>query len=280
MSLLISAVAAFTFASSAAAQQQSVDGVLSVQESSSQGEYFVELDNGESYDVTAMPGCLPPEIKNGMAQINCSLSDGPVYYFDESTREIVQICSWLSDAENCPPRQWPIEAPGCDGRVSTDILGTWRLSSYAGPSGFSPVGGRGPSGAWPNDGGWSMTIAADSIAFDIYESAQIERPYAVVAQDDQRYVLELRDDFGETETIDIELAPCGLVVEAEAACTSFCQNMHNDVPFETVREIVLKLTAGRLDDDLVEEMLSRASDTTQRRSFFPVRSYFRQVILD
>jgi hypothetical protein len=235
----------------------------------------IQLPNGELIRLAPNDGCLPPESRGGLVKVDCSRFDGPTYYFDESTREIIEACSfWFPDLRRCPPKQWPIEVPGCAGRVPQTITGTWRF--YAIPT---------ASGFWPTDGGWTMTLADGSITFDLYGFAQVERSYTVVERDDQRYSLKIRDGLTET-AVDIELAPCGLLVEGQAVCDAFCKNIASEVGTPTdaqLREIVARSLGDRFDEDTVERILESIPDAAQQQQpqpLFPERAFFLEVTND
>jgi hypothetical protein len=125
---------------------------------------------------------------------------------------MVESCSfWFPDPNRCPPKEWPIETPGCDGQVPPGITGAWTLHALPTAGGFSPIGG-----------GWTIRLSDNSITFDLSGSAKLERSYAVLEQDDQRFSLEIRDDRSARTVVDVELAPCGLFIESEAVCDAFC----------------------------------------------------------
>jgi len=239
--------------------------------------YTVELV-GEDIDVTSInASCTAPQTRNGIVRINCSILDGPVYFFDESTNKIISICPFwgcdlLDDDEQrqtcrteCPPKQWPIEVPNCDNQVVESILGTWRLESSLLPSGLSRT-----------HGGWSMTIADDSVLFDFQEVVQFNRSYAVVENKNRHYVLELKDESGETDTITIKLMQCGLMVEPKAVCSAFCKNLHNEFSEEDRRAILRLLLVG-FDDSKIEEFIKMSFEEPQQ-PFFSNHSFFREVI--
>jgi hypothetical protein len=141
----------------------------------------IELANGDLIPVGPKHWCMPPLTRNGLIKVDCTPFDGPAYYFDESTRTMVKACSfWVSDPKRCPPKQWPIDVPGCEGRVPQRITGTWRYFAMPAAGGFSRV-----------DRGWTMAVTDESITFDFPGFASIERAYAVIEQDDQRYSLEI-----------------------------------------------------------------------------------------
>ena len=172
----------------------------------------IEMPNGDLIPVGRRDGCVQPIPRGGLIKVDCTPFDGPAYYFDEPTRAMVESCSfWFPDPNRCPPKEWPIETPGCDGQVPPGITGAWTLHALPTAGGFSPIGG-----------GWTITLSDNSITFDLSGSAKLERSYAVVEQDDQRFSLEIRDDRSARTVVDVELAPCGLFIESEAVCDAFC----------------------------------------------------------
>ncbi|HLF11701.1 MAG TPA: hypothetical protein VJA26_10850 [Gammaproteobacteria bacterium] len=235
----------------------------------------IELPNGE---LRSLAGCLPPVSRGGVIKVDCTLDDGPAHYFDESTRAMIESCSfWFADPKRCPPKRWPLDLPGCDGTVPEGITGTWRFYASPAASGFSPT-----------TGGWTMTLAEGSMSFDFYGTVQIERSYTVVQQSDRRYALEIRDDSSATTAIDIELAPCGILVEANAVCDAFCENIASEFGAPTdaqLRAIVANSLGDRVDEDTLERILETARELEQRQGqqpqpLFPERAYFREVIDD
>ncbi len=244
-------------------------------------EIYTVKRGGEVIDVTSIHRCFPPQTRNGIVRINCSAFDGPVYFFDESTRENISICPFwgcdlLDDDEKkqtcrteCPPKQWPLEVPDCDKQFVESILGTWRLESTVSPGGLAK-----------NHGGWSMTIAADSMLFDFYKIVQIERSFAVIHNKNRQYILEQKDETGETETINIKLMPCGLMVDSEAVCSAFCENFLDEFSEEDRRIIILKLLSDAFDDSTVEEIIKRSAEERGQHPVFQNHSFFREVITD
>ena len=242
-------------------------------------EIYKYESNGKEIEVNSNGnGCTAPETRNGIVRIDCSRLDGPRYFFDESTREIISICPFwgcdiLKDNEQnqtckteCPPKQWPIEISDCDNQVVEGILGTWRLESTLTPSGLSRT-----------HGGWSMTIADDSVLFDFQEVVQFKRSYAVVEKDNRYYKLELEDESEEIETINIKLMPCGLMIEPKAVCSAFCKNLHSEFSEED-RRAILSIVAVGFDDSMIEEFIKRSLEESHQQPFFSNHSFFREVI--
>jgi len=132
-----------------------------------------------------------------------------------------------------------------------------------------------------------MTLADGSITFDLYGFAKVERSYTVVERDEQRYSLEIRDGLTET-AIDIELAPCGLLVEGQGVCDAFCKNIASEVGTPTdaqLREIVARRLGDRFDLDTLERILESIPDAEQRQQqkpqpLFPERAFFLEVTND
>jgi hypothetical protein len=130
-----------------------------------------------------------------------------------------------------------------------------------------------------------MTLSERTINFDFYGVRKIERAYAIVGRDDLRYYLELRDDFSGTTTIAMELAPCGLLVEAEAGCDVFCDNVAREMGTPTDQELrdVLKKSVGdKFDEATLERILQDTPNEAERRQqppqpLFPERVFFRRV---
>jgi hypothetical protein len=133
-----------------------------------------------------------------------------------------------------------------------------------------------------------MTLSEGAMNFDFYGVTELERAYTIVDRDDRRYALELRDDFSETTAIDIELAPCGLFVEAEAFCDAFCENVakeHGTPTDEQLREVLAKSLGDRFDEATLEQILRSIPEEAERRQqrpqpLFPERAFFRPVIDD
>jgi hypothetical protein len=176
----------------------------------------IEMPDGKLTSVARNAGCAPPVFSGGVIMVDCAvLNDGPVHYFDEGTRAMIESCpSWSADAKRCPPRQWPIELPDCDGAVPQGVTGTWRFYALPGADGFYPV-----------TVGWAMTLEDGSISFDFYGVEQSERSYTVIYRGERRYELRIEDDRGATTAAAIELAPCGMIVETAAMCDVFCENL-------------------------------------------------------
>jgi hypothetical protein len=143
-----------------------------------------------------------------------------------------------------PPAQSvePIELRICDalfdlGEAATPqgITGPWPQYALSTADGFVGV-----------EGGLTMTLADESITFNFDDSARVERSYAVLEQNNQRYSLEIRDDRSARTLVDIELVPCGLLVESKGTCDSFCENLDEELGPPTEEEI--RHMARRLTD--------------------------------
>ena len=245
-------------------------------------EVFTVEHDGELIDVSSSNiHCLPPEARNGIVRINCSMFDGPVYFFDELTKDNISICTFwgcglLRDDEEreacktkCPPKRWPIEIPDCDSQVVEGIEGTWRHDLNVSPGGLSPV-----------RRGSSMTFTTDSVIFNYYEIVKIKRSYSIVESENRQYILELKDQQGESERLNIKLMPCGLEVKSKDGCSAFCQNVRDDISEEDFREIVIKVLSGGSDDSLIEAVLQQPAEVWRQQSIFPKHSFFREVITD
>jgi hypothetical protein len=88
--------------------------------------------------------------------------------------------------------------------------------------------------------------------------------------------LEIKDNTSATTAIDIELAPCGMLVEANAGCDLFCENIAREVgtPSEAqVRELVAK-SLGNVDETTLQSILKTAREP---QPLFPERAFFRTV---
>jgi hypothetical protein len=216
---------------------------------------------------------LPPVSSGGVIKVDCTPLDGPAHYFDESTRAMIESCSfWFADPKRCPPKQWPLDLPDCDGTVPQGITGIWRFYAIPAASGF-----------FPTTGGWTMTLAEGSMSFDFYGTVPAERSYTVVEQSDRRYALEISDDSSATTAIDIELAPCGILVEANAVCDAFCENIGGEVGAPTdaqLRSMVANSFGDSVDEDTLERILETIRESEQPQQpqpLFPARAYFRDL---
>lgn len=212
----------------------------------------IELPNGELRPLTRKQGCLPPVSKGGMIEVDCTVSDGPAYYFDETSRSMIEVCSfWNADPKRCPPKQWPITPANCEGRVSADITGSWHLDSVAMADGFAPVS-VGPV----------IRITDSSVFFGGHGALEVERSYSIVSQSDRRYELRLTDDMGESLKLGVELTACGLVMESDTLCGAFCENLRDE----------WLDSAGDAARQLSNQFVSPAD---RRLPIFPPRSLFR-----
>jgi hypothetical protein len=228
----------------------------------------IELPNGDLISVRREGGCLPPVTRNGLIKVDCTPFDGPAYYFDASTRAMVEPCSfWFADSARCPPKRWPVDVPGCDATVPQSVTGTWRFYAVPTAGGFSPV-----------NGGWTMTLTDRSITFDLNDSVRIERRYGVVRQENRRYSLELRDDRSAKAVVDLELASCGLFVESEGVCDAFCRNFADEVGAPTEEQIqeMAKRISDSQNGDSAEPIVAaiRESIAQGPQAVFPKRSFF------
>jgi hypothetical protein len=235
----------------------------------------IEMPDGERISVARKAGCSPPVSRGGVIKVDCTPTDGPAHYFDESTGAMIESCSfWFPDPKRCPPNRWPVEVQGCDGAVPQDITGTWRFHALPSAGGFSSV-----------NGGWTMTLADGSISFDFPAFAQVVRSYTVIDRRDRRYTVEVEDAAAATTTLDIELAACGMLVEANAGCDAFCENMASEVGTPTEEQLRAML-AKSLPESVDEATLARiveSAKSQQRqdpRPLFPERAFFRAVTND
>ena len=230
----------------------------------------IALPNGELAPLRREGGCLPPVTRGGLIKIDCTVSDGPAHYFDASTRAMVESCSfWFPDPRRCPPKQWPVDVPGCETEVPQGITGTWRFYAIPAAGGFSAV-----------DNGWIMTLTDESITFTFDGFAPLQRSYTVLEHGDRRYALEIRDARSAATRVDVELAPCGLFVESEATCDAFCENLADDVGAPTpteqeIRELARRVT-GTQNDESLERMVAAIRESIEQgpRSIFLERAFF------
>jgi hypothetical protein len=225
----------------------------------------IELPNGKLISVRRESGCMPPLTRGGLIKVDCTLLDGPAYYFDASTRAMVEPCSfWFPDSSRCPPKQWPVEVPGCSAEVPQSIRGTWRFYAVPTAGGFSPV-----------NGGWTITFADKFITFNLGDSIQIKRAYAVLERKNYQYSLELRDDRSEKTLVDLELASCGLFIESRGVCDAFCKNFAEEVPVPTekqIQEVARRIGGGQNADEIVGAI--RRSIEQGPQPIFPERAFF------
>ena len=249
-------------------QQEYQDQLRRSHLTGSDDDLSIALPNGELVPLSRRHGCLPPESRGSVIKVDCTPFDGPAYYFDESTRAMIETCSfWFPDPRRCPPKQWPIDIPGCDGPISQSITGAWRLHALPTAGDFSPV-----------SGGWTMTLADESITFDFNGSARLERPYAVVEQDNQRFSLEIRDDQSASTVVDFELAPCGLFIESEGVCDALCENIASEVGVPTdeqIRDIARRIGGGQ-DDETLQRIVATIRESIEQgpHPIFPERAFF------
>jgi hypothetical protein len=232
----------------------------------------IEMPDGKLSSVARSAGCTPPLSRGGLIQVDCAgLEDGVVYYFDESTRAMIEVCgTWSDDQKRCPPPQWPIEVPDCDGAVPQSITSAWRFYALPGSDGFYPV-----------TAGWSMTLDDDSLSFDFYGVANVVRSYTAVATGDGRYALEIKDARSATTAIQVELAQCGMIVEADGVCDAFCQNLAEEIgtpPEEDLRTVVRRSLGDNVDEATVDRILADAAKARpqQPQTVFPERAFLRQ----
>lgn len=232
----------------------------------SDDELALATPDGELRPLTR--GCVPPVTKGGLIKVDCTVSDGPAYYFDASTRAMIESCSfWFPDPKRCPPKQWPVDVPACDATIPDRINGTWRLYAIPGAGGFSPI-----------DDGWTMTLTGESMTFVFSGRAPLERSYEVLERRDRRYSLEISDTRFAKTRIDVELAPCGLFVESEEICDAFCENFAAEVGVPTEQEIreVARRIAGERNGESLERMVTalRASIEQGPRPLFRERAFY------
>ena len=153
-------------------------------------------------------------------------------------------------------------------------VGTWHFYALPGAGGFYPV-----------TAGWVMTLDEGSISFDFYGTHHVERSYTVVERSDRRYELEIKDARAATMAIAIELAPCGMLVEAEALCDAFCENFASELGTPTEAEL-RAIVASSLGDEVDEATLDRilqdigTAEQPPQPPVFPERAYFRAVASD
>jgi hypothetical protein len=228
----------------------------------------IELPSGEVIPINRGSGCLPPQKRGGLIKVDCTPLDGPAHYFDESTRTMVESCSfWFPDPKRCPPKPWPVDVPGCDAELPLSITGTWRYFALPSAGGFSSV-----------DRGWTMTLDGRSITFDFGGFAKIERSYSVVQGDKQRYSLEMRDDRSAKTLVDFELAPCGLFIESEGICDAFCENLADELGVPTddqIRDIAQQIGGGQ-DEKSLEQIVATIRESIEQgpQPIFPKRAFF------
>lgn len=213
-------------------------------------------------------GCIPPMTKGGLIKIDCTMLDGPAYYFDASTRAMIESCSfWSPEAKRCPPKGWPVDVPGCDAELPQSITGSWRLYALPGAGGFSKL-----------DNGWTMTLNGEAITFAVNGRATLQRSYEVLERRDGRYSLEISDARSARTRIDLELAPCGLFVESEEFCDAFCKNFAAEVGVPTeqeIREVARRIT-GEPNGESLERIVAALRQSVEQgpRPLFLERAFF------
>jgi hypothetical protein len=100
----------------------------------------IEDASGELMYFRDVRGCTTPLSRGGLIKVDCTMEDRPAYYFDDSTRELVAACSvWTYDPQHCPPKRWPIDLPGCNGRFPESITGTWQLYAIPGSGAYDRI---------------------------------------------------------------------------------------------------------------------------------------------
>jgi hypothetical protein len=232
----------------------------------------IEMPDGELVPLSRRNGCLPPVTKAGVIKVDCTLNDGPAHYFDESTRMMIESCSfWFPDAKRCPPKQWPVEVEGCDGAIPQGIEATWRIYAMPAAAGFYTL-----------SGGWEMTFDEDSVLFDFDGFPRVTRSYAVIESGGDRYRLEITDATSTTTTIDLALSACGMFVESEARCDSFCENVTRELgrPSEDQLRAVLAKSLGGVANQAEVERIVKELATAEPGPLFPERAYFLLVGAD
>jgi hypothetical protein len=231
----------------------------------------IEMPGGELLALSRRAGCLPPVAKAGVIKIDCTLHDGPAHYFDESTRLMIESCSfWFPDAKRCPPKQWPVEVEGCDGKVPQSIEGTWRLYAMTATDYYAV------------SDGWEMTLDQGSVVFDFDGFPRVTRPYAITESGTDRYRLEIKDAMAATTAIDVEFSSCGMFVESEARCDSFCSNVTRELgrPTEDQFRAAVAKSLGGVADEAALERIVKELATAEPGPLFPERAYFLLVGAD
>ena len=257
--------------------------------------YMFEGERNKTGETRERIPCSTPQPKNGIVAIDCSFFDGPVFYFDETTGKNISICPlWgcdtLDDVKQrracnteCPPKHRydnedlrglieVTEPPtACDGQHAESIVGAWRVDPAwtrreyvkAHPEVTESSVMVGESGV--------MTITAKLIVLEIANIGQIRRAYTLIGGSSHRYLLEQRDNAGATATVNLDVVPCGLVMEAPTPCTNaFCEN---------ARDEVFKLLADKLGNGDAAT-LRRNSEAAKLDRIILDRVYYRQVVTE
>ncbi len=126
-----------------------------------------------------------------------------------------------------------------------------------------------------------MTLDENSLWFDFYGVAQVARSYTAVVTGDRRYALEIKDARSATTAIQVELAQCGMIVEAAGVCDAFCENLADEIGTPTeqdLRTVVRRALGDNVDEATVDRILADAAKTRpqQPQTVFPARAFLRQ----
>lgn len=107
----------------------------------------------------------------------------------------------------------------CDEAIATGIQGTWGVDAALT---FRDSDQR--------DNVAILTITGATMVMDIPNVGQIERSYRLIGNSDQYFTLELTDNTGATETLNVQSTGCTLIYPSQQDCHSeYCENIRAEI---------------------------------------------------